>query len=122
MNPHDGFPSDQMLREAMDAPCVPDNGFTERVVSALPRRRPALAPGPVALTFAWTLSGSGIAMALCIAASSDWGTEALVRMGDVAALLATKPWIVFALAVSALSYLTALFTARAALLPPAGRS
>jgi hypothetical protein len=121
MNPKDPFPSDQMLREAMDARGVPDNGFTERVISALPRRRTRPLPQPVARTLAWTLSGTGLAMALCIVGSSEWGSGALVRLGDAAASLATRPWIVFALAVSALSYLTALIAAKAALLPPGGR-
>jgi len=115
------FPSDAMLREAMDAPVVPDDGFTERVVSALPRRRTPPPPQSVVPTLVWTLSGAGVATAVCAAGSSEWGSDALARLENSAAALAARPWIAFALAVSVLSYLAAIFAARAALRPLSGR-
>ncbi|HEY5078659.1 MAG TPA: hypothetical protein VII43_02385 [Opitutaceae bacterium] len=95
----------------MDAP-LPDDGFTERVLSALPRRRAAPFPPSFAPTLAWTLSGAGAATALGLVGSSDWGADALARLGDAASLAATRPWILFALAVALVSYVAGLFAAR----------
>ena len=114
MNPDDPFPSDRLLREAMGAP-VADDGFTERVLSALPRRRAALFSPSLALTLAWTLSGSAAATALVLAGSSGWGADALARLGEAASLAGTRPWVVFALAVALASYLTGILAARVAM-------
>ena len=114
LNPDDPFPGDRLLREVMSAP-VADEGFTERVLMALPRRRSASLPLLLPSTLAWTLSGAGIATALGLAGLSDWGADALARLGDAAALAATRPWVLLALAVALASYVTGLLAARFAL-------
>jgi hypothetical protein len=114
MNPDDPR-LEASLREALGGPNLPDDGFTNRVLAALPPRRDSHHRHRAVLAIAWTVSGSGIASALCIVGTTDWAGGVLGRLADSATLLTAQPWITFAVTVAFLSYLGGLYAARAAI-------
>ena len=107
--------AEERLRDVFRATTLPDNGFTERVMAAIPvRRRPVLA-FPSALALAWTVSAGGIATALYLSGSGRAGFDIAASLSHAAAFLVANPWITFAAATAFVFYLTGLLTARAAI-------
>jgi hypothetical protein len=114
MTPSDSPPIEALLRECLATPEVPDNGFTERVVGSLSRRRrPGLAHH-LQLALVWGCSGAGLTLSLWLVGSSDWASQEYPRLGESMATLFGNPWWGFAFAAVYISYMTALVTARAA--------
>jgi len=105
---------EEWLREALREPQLPDDGFAERVLAALPPRGQPLDRYRAALAISWTASGAGIAAALCLAGSTDWAAGVLARLVNAATLLTGRPWISFAVTVAFVSYMGGLYAARAA--------
>ena len=106
---------EEWLRDVLRDPSLPDDGFADRVMAAIPPSRHPLLRSRSALVLAWTVSAAGMAAALCLAGSTDWAAGVLARLDDGAALLAARPWISFAVTVAFVSYLGGLYAARAAI-------
>jgi hypothetical protein len=106
---------ESMLRAALAPPCLPDDGFTVRVLRSLPRRR--LSPGVawMALPLAWGFACAGIFVALWIAGTSDWGRDTGARLGNAAGVLLSNPWASLALGAVLASYGVSLAATRLAL-------
>jgi hypothetical protein len=111
MTPDDPTPLERLLREGLPAPEVPDDGFTERVICALPRGR---GRARLPLSLAWLGTAAGLTPALLqLAASNGAAQAARTALGSAVALIG-DPWMAFALLACLASYLYALHAARAA--------
>jgi hypothetical protein len=111
MNPDE---TEEKLWEALRDSPLPDEGFSNRVLAALPPSRPPVLRHRAMLVLAWTVSACGIVAALCLASTADGVSVLLARTGNAAALLAAEPWVGFAVMVAFLSYVGGLYAARVA--------
>lgn len=96
------------------APAIPDDGFSARVLSALPPppraiARPFLFRGPWAAYIGGGVAGAAFAIARA-GGWSDFASGLLQLTNTLAALLATlaEPWLVIALSLTALSVVITL--------------
>lgn len=79
MNPPDDAWLDDLLREELRGPPLPDNGFTLRVLDALPQRH-GLPRQRVCLAIAWTIAFAGFAEGL------EWSGAWSLLSGSLSAL------------------------------------
>ncbi len=117
MTPDDSNRLEALLREGLPSPEVPDDGFTERVVAALPRRRSAAPSRAVLLSLVWVCAAVGSSAALWNLAFSDEIADAVARIDLPSTDLVVNPWTAVAFTGALVSYVYALLAARAASRP-----
>lgn len=105
---------EEQIRRALRTPELPDDGFTERVLGALPRRPRLWGVPQVLLALVWTATLGGVGLTLGILASSDEVARAATQLGESAAAHLANPWMLFSLAAALGSYGFSLYAARAA--------
>lgn len=92
MNPTDDAWLDSLLQEGLREPPLPDNGFTLRVLDALPSRRGMPDPRPY-LTMAWMFAIAGIAMGLDEAGAFSRVSTAWSGLIQSSSVLFSTPWM-----------------------------
>lgn len=101
-----------MLRT--QAPAIPDDGFSARVLSALPPPRAAvLLPRPSRWPWAAYIGGGLAGATFALSRAGSWpdfvsATSQLVHALSAVLALLTEPWLVLALVLAALSLVIAL--------------
>jgi hypothetical protein len=83
---------DSLLEQGLAEEPLPDNGFTVRVLDAIPCG--AGIPRPrLVLAFAWVLAGAGIACALAKCRAWEWLGGAWVPVARCATAAFADPWM-----------------------------